>query len=219
MKYTAITPILTVAAAEQFGKWLGQYRVDVSGVAVWQIDSEGRRHRDDPLADTVTDTARTFTSAAAHSTISAPILAPIVVLLSPAALLAMAASIPLLIAAQYKLRKHTAMPDSSVGKQIVASEIDFTLTGVSAQRERWSEILLSIWGVRNKWKYKKLLYPGTWDYAMQYAATHSGYPRPWSENPRQTAPTKCRKQPGRSKQPAGSTARGMLKNIAKRLED
>jgi len=197
--YKAHTDIpITQAKAKELGKWLGQYRIRLSGLSVWQITEEGKRIRDDAMADTIKSTAGSAASATVTSGPAAPLLGPLVALLSPAALLAMAAAIPALIAAQNKLRKE-AGPQVR-GHTIVATEIEFGLADVSAKRRKWSEYLLSIYAALHKWTLAGLQYPEQAAIGAAYAARTGGYPPPWS-----TA--------GRSSRPSRRTSGGALRAL------
>jgi len=173
---------ITQDKAKELGKWLGEYRIRLSGLSVWQITEDGKRIRDDAMADTIKSTAGSAASATMTSGPAAPLLGPLVALLSPAAIMAMVAAIPALVAVQHKLRKE-AGPQVR-GHTIVATEIEFGLADVSARRRKWSEYLLSIYAALHKWTLSGLQYPEQAAVGAAYAARTGGYPPPWSASVR-----------------------------------
>ena len=186
---------ITQAKAKELGKWLGQYQIQIAGLSVWQITEDGKRIRDDAMADTIKSTAGSAGGATMASGPAAPLLGPLVALLSPAAILAMAAAIPALIAAQHKLRKE-AGPQMR-GHTIVATEIEFVLTGVSAKRRKWSEYLLSIYAAHHKWTLTGMQHGEQIAVGAAYAARTGGYPRPWSDTGRTSRTIKRSRPHGR----------------------
>ncbi len=124
MKYTVTTPVMAQAEAEEFGKWLAKYKVEIAGLEVWQVTASGKRYKDDPLADTVKDLAGQAATSVAGAQVGASVLIPIVGLIPHVAILALAASLPGLIWAQFKLRKKVPKTVSKFGKDdpLVTSE-------------------------------------------------------------------------------------------------
>lgn len=186
-QYRALCPFVSSSEADEFGRWLGKYAVEISGLAVWQIGASGKRYKDDPLADTITQTARSFATSAVTAQVGAPVLIPLVGLIPWIAIPALIASLPGLIFTQHKLRKRLP-PDAARGDEIVATELEFSLSGVSAKRRRWSEYLLSIYGALHAWtKIDGMTHPEQWPLGAAYAARTGSYPRPWSEQPPRSA--------------------------------
>lgn len=183
-KYTVTTPPMSVDQAEEFGRWLGKYKVEIAGLEVFQVGASGHLYRDDPLMDTIITGIRNTTGSAVGSGIAAPVLAPIVGLIPPLGVLLMGLSLPALYAALFKLRKKAGAPDAAVAKRdpIIATWLKFGLAGVSAQRRKWSEYLIAIYAELHQWtEVRGFQHPEQIAVGAAYAARTGGYPRPWSE--------------------------------------
>jgi hypothetical protein len=183
-QYRAFCGVVSQAEAEDLGKWLAKYEVELTGLQVWQVGQSGKRYRDDATAETIRSTVSSAASSVVTSGAGGSALVPLVALLSPAAILAMIASIPVLLAATHKTTKKLAAPSAAVMAHdpIVATELTFDLAAVSARRRGWSEYLLSIYGALHGWtKLDGMAHREQWAQGAAYAARTGGYPAPWSE--------------------------------------
>lgn len=185
MSYRAIcTSLVSQHDAEEFGKWLGQYKVEMTGLTVYQVDVDGHAHRDNALEKTVKE----FAGSAAMGVVMAPLMIPLIGIIPPlGAIMAALSSIslpslPVLGKAQYELNKR--IPDAN-GKDIDYTEIKFDLAGVSDKRRKWSEYLLSIYAHRHGWQLSGLRHPEQ----LAAGARAKGYPTPWSQQERTKAQT------------------------------
>lgn len=182
MSYKAVCQVLSQAEAEELGKWLALYKVEVAGLTVYQVDVDGKRHRDDATAKTIKDTVQEIGMAAALT----PVAIPLVGLFPPLAAILAALnvfSIPTWLGlkkAQHSLNKK--IPNAG-RRQIDHTEIEFEFADVSAKRRKWSEYLLAIYAHKHQWQLTGLAHPEQ----LAAGARAAGYPVPWSQQPRQPA--------------------------------
>jgi hypothetical protein len=199
MSYTARIPYLTIHNAEEFGRWLAKYKVEIAGLAVYQVGASGKRYRDSAAATMVKDVAGGVALSPVTSVGAIPILGLVPPALPLAAIVGFVAGLPLLFKAWHASAKHV----SSVPEPILYSELEFSLVGVSAKRRKWSEYLLSIYAALHKWeKIDGMQHPEQWAVGAAYAARTGGYPPAWSEQPKPQQ--RKASQPARNKRPKTS---------------
>lgn len=151
MSYTATCPVMSQADAEKIGKFLAQYEISVGSLAVFQIDVDGQRHRDNALLNTIKETAGEIGA----GIVLAPLMVPLIGLFPPIVAIATALnsvnliSLPVLKKAQHETGKR--IPRTGNGKEIAYTEVVFDLTNVSDQRRLWSEYLLSAFSAWSGW--------------------------------------------------------------------
>ncbi len=178
-RYMATDPKpLTLPEAQEMGRWLRKYRIDIAGMTVYQVTDKGTRVRDDPLADTIKATIGEVSGAAIGAAILAPLLGPLAAAAAPFAWLALGPT----KVAEHELRKKSG-PQIPRGEQFVGTEIEFNLVDVSAKRRKWTEYLLSIYAAHHGWQLAGLQHPEQVAVGSAYAARTGGYPPAWSEQP------------------------------------
>jgi hypothetical protein len=200
MSYKITAPLISQHEAEEFGKWLAKYKVEIGGLRVYQIDTDGKAHRDDATMKTIKDTVREVGLAV----VITPVAIPLAGLIPPvAAIMGLLQAVDLAALGVAKKAQHSAhkREASAGGKDIMMTEVHFDLVGVSAKRRKWSEYLLSIYAALHQWhKIDGMQHPEQWAVGASYAARTGGYPPAWSEQPK----SQPRKAPARSKRPQTS---------------
>ena len=191
MSYKAICQsVMSQAEAEELGKWLAEYKVDIAGLAVYQVDVNGKRTRDDATAKTIKDTVQEV----GLSVALAPVAIPIIGLVPPlAAILAAMQGFNLLMWGGLKKAQHSLNKKIPAGKNIHHTELEFGFAGVSAKRLAWSEYLVSIYAHKHQWTLTGLVHPEQ----LAAGARAGGYPVPWSQqarNGRRSAKPKTSRQ-------------------------
>lgn len=142
MTITLITPPLSVDEAEGLGKALGQYKITVTGLSVVHVWADGSRHRDDPAARTIRDTAGSIGTGLAITPAAVPLLGLVPVLPLPALILGLAASIGGLFATNKRMCDPRA----------VQSEITFGFGNVSPKRAAWAEYIIGAYCALHGWR-------------------------------------------------------------------
>lgn len=173
--YIAHTPVLSKADAEDVGRFLARYAIQIAGLRLYHITEDGKRIEDNPTADAIKETAMSGGGSAVMA--EGMVAAGISFVLPPLAMLAAIAAIPPLLKKQNDLRKQNK--GGKVGAKAVMSELQFDVTGVSARRRKWTEYLLCIYAARHDWQLRGLHYPEQLAVGARYAASHAGDPPPW----------------------------------------
>jgi len=204
---------LTLAAAQELGRWLAKYQIGISGLTVYQVTDKGHRIKDDPMADTIKSTIGEIGGAALLSVPLAPLLGPLALAAAPFAWLALGPT----KAAQHELRKKVG-PAAPKGEQFVGTEIEFGLSDVSAKRRKWTEYLLAIYAAHHGWQLSGLQHPEQIAVGAAYAARTGGYPPAWSEQPaRPKAHAGKKQKPAQPAQPTGGRLASIARLLGKRL--
>jgi hypothetical protein len=169
MSYVAMTPPLAVADAEAFGRYLAQYAIGVTGLAVRHRMQDGRYVRDEPLADTVGQAACGGVAGVAVAPVAVGLGLALPVLALPVVLAGLVADLK----AMFEVRKRQAHPGA------VASEVRFTFANVSSERLRWAEYQLGVYGELHGWQFSGLQHAEQQAVGGSYAARTGRGPTPW----------------------------------------
>lgn len=175
---------VSVEEAQQLGQTLKHYAIDVVGLQVWHVWPDGSRHRDNPLAKTISDTAGSVGGGALTGSAIAPVAVPLIGLLPwfpPlwAILAGMLGSVKTL----YKLNRKVADPRAD------HSEVLFALGNVSEKRARWVEDLIGAFCALHEWRFRNPRFPA----AAANGARRGRMPLAWATRARQETKSK----PGR----------------------
>jgi hypothetical protein len=184
MSYRAHCPVISQHQAEEFGKWLALYRIEISGLQVWQIDAAGKAHRDDAMMKTIKDTI----GEAGLAVALAPVVIPIVGMCPPLAAVlaaAQAVNVPTLLGlkrVEHALNKR--LPDAG-GQTPIATELVFGVANETDKHRGWTEYLLGAYAQLHGWdQLDGAQYPKRVTEGRNYAAKTGRYPPPWSQQPR-----------------------------------
>lgn len=171
---TINTPPLNYADAEDFGRALGAYSIDVTGLGVTHILPGGKRRADRPLAKTMQETAGMFGAAGSLAPAAIPLIGLLPWIPIPALLIGLAAD----IRALHGLNKRTSCPPGAS-----SSEVTFRLSGVGERRLGWAQYLIGGYCQLHGWDVIKAQDERQVAAGRRYAQRHGRLPPAWSTQP------------------------------------